>query len=203
MTLLLVPAAALALAACADNSGMTDEDAAAIREQIEQVVSRLEAVEDRLNDVSEQDGETVLISDVRDVEADVSEAKNMLNDVSQRLSEAEQDAADDMAPAGDPLNDPLNDPLDGGAEPGIGDDIEQGLDNLGNNVEQGLDNLNDNVDEGLDNLNDNANESLDNLNDGELDTPNNDADLNGGDALDSDPLEDPLVPAPESDQPGL
>lgn len=207
MTLLLVPVTALVLAACADNSGMSDEDATAIREQIEEVVSRLDAVEERLNEVGEQDGGTVLISDVQDVGADVSAAKNMLNDVSQQLADAENTVEDDMTPAGDPLNDPLNDslddPLDGGAEPGLGDDLNQGLDNLEDNVNQGMDNLEDNVNEGLDNLEDNANDSLNDLNDGELDAPN-DGGMDGGDPLDSDPLEDPLVPAAEvEEQPAL
>ena len=43
--ILLVPAAALALGACANNAGMSQEDAAAIKEQIEEVANRLDAVE--------------------------------------------------------------------------------------------------------------------------------------------------------------
>lgn len=128
LTLLLVPAAALALGACANNTGMTQEDAAAIRTQINEVADRLDAVEQRLMEVSEQNDQEVLISDVRDVSNDVAEAKSMLDDVSAQLAETEpaaDDGALDSPLNGDPLNDPLNDPLedDGGALDG-GDPLD-------------------------------------------------------------------------------
>src|SRR5690606_28360657 len=88
---LLAPALALALVACDTNGGMSQEDAAAIRDQIQQVADRLDSVEQRLMDLSSaEQGESepaMLINEVREVRDDVGEARNMLTEVSQQLAD--------------------------------------------------------------------------------------------------------------------
>lgn len=131
-SLLLVPLTALLLAACGDQGGLSQEDATAIRQQLEEVANRLDAVEQRLLEVSEQnDGETVLISDVQQVTSDVGEAKDMLNDVTQQLAAVEDTAADDGAldgGAGDPLDTPLDQPLDDPLDAPLDDPLDAPLD---------------------------------------------------------------------------
>src|SRR5690606_9581431 len=122
--------------------------AAAIRDQIEQVADCLDAVEQRLMDLSaegEQNEPAQLISEVREVRDDVGEARNMLTEVSQQLADEQaeelQDQNDPLAP-NDPFGAPANDPLvppanDGLGAPNVGDDLNE----FGNDVEQGLDDL--------------------------------------------------------------
>lgn len=169
---LIAPALVLGLAACDTNrGGFSAEDAAAIRDQIEQVADRLDAVEQRLMDLSAEGeaGEPAqLISEVREVRDDVGEARNMLTEVSQQLADEQAEEAvepgiddplappanDPLAPpANDPLAPPANDPLvpDGGlGAPDIGDDVNQ----LGEDAQQGLDDLQEGADDALDDLND-------------------------------------------------
>ena len=169
---LIAPALVLGLAACDTNrGGFSVEDAAAIRDQIEQVADRLDAVEQRLMDLSAEGeaGEPAqLISEVREVRDDVGEARNMLTEVSQQLADEQAEEAvepgiddplappanDPLAPpANDPLAPPANDPLapDGGlGAPDIGDDVNQ----LGEDAQQGLDDLQEGADDALDDLND-------------------------------------------------
>ena len=179
LTMLLVPAAALALGACANNPGMSQEDVTAIKNQIEDVANRLDAVEQRLMEVSQENDTEVLISDVRDVSNDVAEAKNMLDDVSARLSVSEpaEDAGNDGL-LDSPLDSPANDSIEN--DGGILDDARD----LGDDVNDGLNDLDDNVDDLGNDLNDS---------------------LNGSDSLDSAPLEDPLVPSQDNQNqaPGL
>ena len=107
---LMAPAIVLGLAACDTNQGISAEDAAAIRDQIQQVADRLDAVEQRLMDLSaegEQNEPAQLISEVREVSSDVGEARS-LDEVSQQL---EPPAEETAPPAGDPLAPPAGDPL--------------------------------------------------------------------------------------------
>lgn len=194
LMLLLVPAAALALGACANTGGISQDDATAIREQIEEVANRLDAVEERLMEVSEQNDTEVLISDVRDVSSDVAEAKGMLEDVSAKLAVAE--LADDGtldAPLNDPLNDPLNSPMDTPLDTPASTDPLGDDGNLDNDLNNDLDNdaLNGNDLNGDDGLGD------DGLGD-EMDD-----DLDSSDPLNSSPLDDPLVPSQDEQAPGL
>gem|GEM_PF-1920799 len=117
---LVAPALVFGLAACDTNrGGVSAEDAAAIRDQIQEVADRLDAVEQRLMDLSagEQTEPAQLISEVREVRDDVGEAKNLLTEVSQQLAdqqaedELEPGLQDPLAPGGDPLAPPANDPL--------------------------------------------------------------------------------------------
>src|SRR5690606_39193879 len=80
--LVAVPLLVVALAACQGNTGISSEDAAAIKDQIEQVAARLDAVEDRLIDLSQsnEDAPAMLISEVRAATSDVGAAKTMLAD---------------------------------------------------------------------------------------------------------------------------
>ncbi len=190
---LLVPALVLGLAACDTNrGGFSAEDAAAIRDQIEQVADRLDAVEQRLMDLSAegQNNEPAqLISEVREVSDDVGEARTMLTEVSQQLAE-QQAEENDALPGEDPLAPPVDQPLappadeplvpppggapapDGGlGAPDVGDDMNQ----LGDDVDEGLDDLQDGV---------GAPQDGDDQQDG----------LPGDDSNRPDPLQDPLVP---------
>ena len=172
LSVLAAPLLVLGLAACDTNrGGFSQEDAAAIRDQIEQVADRLDAVEQRLMDLSAEGGQGEperLISEVREVRDDVGEARNMLTEVSQQLADEQAEEAvepgiddplappanDPLAPpANDPLAPPANDPLapDGGlGAPDIGDDVNQ----LGEDAQQGLDDLQEGADDALDDLND-------------------------------------------------
>ena len=71
-----VPLLIAGLAACQSNTGLSEEDATAIKDQIEQVASRLDAVEERLIDLSRtsSDAPALLISEVRAATTDVGEA---------------------------------------------------------------------------------------------------------------------------------
>lgn len=93
-----VPVLVVALAACQSNAGISSEDAAAIKDQIEQVAARLDAVEDRLMDLSQatDDAPALLISEVRAATSDVGAAKTMLADVSNQLeASVPEDTVDD------------------------------------------------------------------------------------------------------------
>jgi hypothetical protein len=114
---LAVPLLISVLAACQSNAGLSDEDAAAIKDQIQQVATRLDAVEERLIDLSQSSGDApaLLISEVRAVTSDVGAAKTMLDDVSSQLEVSVPDTAADDAL--DRTDDLLDDTL-----PGLQDD---------------------------------------------------------------------------------
>lgn len=106
LALLLLP---LLLAACGRNDGISRADADTILTQIQEVGTRLDAVEQRLLQLG-QGADTQpaqLISEVRQVGADVGEARAMLNDVGDQIAQATAEPAIE-----DPLNDPFNEPLD-------------------------------------------------------------------------------------------
>lgn len=106
LALLLIP---LLLAACGRNDGISREDADAILTQIQEVGTRLDAVEQRLLQLGDggEPQPAQLISEVREVGADVSEARAILNEVGDQLAQATAEPAID-----DPLNEPFNEPLD-------------------------------------------------------------------------------------------
>jgi len=112
-SLLAVPLLVVALAACQGNTGISSEDAAAIRDQIQQVAARLDAVEDRLIDLSQatNDAPAQLISEVRAATSDVGEAKTMLADVSDQLDASVPDTT--VEDAIDQADDFLDDTLPG------------------------------------------------------------------------------------------
>lgn|GEM_PF-2577493 len=198
---LMAPALVIGLAACDtnDRGGFSADDAAAIRQQIEQVADRLDAVEQRLLDLSSasQPEPAQLISEVRQVRDDVGEARTMLTEVSQQLADEEaeetldSDFNDPLMPApSDPLTPPANDPLSPTPGGGLGaPDVRDGLNDLGDDVDQGLDEFRDDVEQGLDGLRDDVQEGIDDLRDGANDV------LDGDDVNDTPtPLDDPLVP---------
>ena len=96
--LLLAPVILFTLAACGPSDGLTREDAQAIRAQIEQVANRLDTVERRLTDLSEAQPPAMLISQVQGVRADLSQARELLTDVSQQLAPASENDIDDTEP---------------------------------------------------------------------------------------------------------
>ena len=112
-SLLAIPVLVVALAACQGNTGISSEDAAAIRDQIQQVADRLDAVEDRLIDLSQatNDAPAQLISEVRAATSDVGEAKTMLADVSDQLDASVPDTT--VEDAIDQADDFLDDTLPG------------------------------------------------------------------------------------------
>lgn len=102
----------LLLAACGRNDGISRADADAILTQIQEVGTRLDAVEQRLLQLGQgaDPQPAQLISEVRQVGADLGEARAMLNDVGDQIAQATAEPAIE-----DPLNDPFNDfndPLD-------------------------------------------------------------------------------------------
>lgn len=109
--LVAVPLLVVALAACQGNTGISSEDAAAIKDQIEQVAARLDAVEDRLIDLSQsnEDAPAMLISEVRAATSDVGAAKTMLADVSSQLEASVPDTT--VEDAIDQTDDFFNQPL--------------------------------------------------------------------------------------------
>ncbi|HET8985023.1 MAG TPA: hypothetical protein VFN03_04605 [Trueperaceae bacterium] len=117
--LLAVPLLISVLAACQSNAGLSSDDAAAIKDQIQQVASRLDAVEERLIDLSQSssDAPALLISEVRAVTSDVGAAKSILNDVSTQLEVSVPDTALDEAI--DQTDDFMDDTL-----PGLQNDLD-------------------------------------------------------------------------------
>lgn len=117
--LLAVPLLISVLAACQSNTGLSSEDAAAIKDQIQQVASRLDAVEERLIDLSQSssDAPALLISEVRAVTSDVGAAKTILDDVSTQLEVSVPDTAIDDAI--DEADDVIDDTL-----PGLQNDLD-------------------------------------------------------------------------------
>lgn len=107
LLLLAVPLLIAVLAACQSNTGISSEDAAAIRDQIQQVATRLDAVEDRLMDLSQSasDAPAQLISEVRAATSDVGAAKTILADVTSQLETTPVENVIDQTD--DFLNDPL------------------------------------------------------------------------------------------------
>lgn len=200
LSVLAAPLLVLGLAACDTNrGGFSQEDAAAIRDQIEQVADRLDAVEQRLMDLSAEGGQggpERLISEVREVRDDVGEARNMLTEVSQQLADEQAEESLEEPFPGDPLAPPVDDPLappadDGMGVPPIGDDLNR----LGEDVEQGIDDLGQDVREGAQDLQVGAEDALDGVQgDDPVDDPLDDP-LNEG-PNDQAPLDDPLVPNP-------
>jgi hypothetical protein len=130
---LAVPLLISVLAACQSNAGLSDEDAAAIKDQIQQVATRLDAVEERLIDLSQSSGDApaLLISEVRAVTSDVGAAKTMLDDVSSQLEVSVPDTAADDAL--DRTDDLLDDTL-----PGLQDDALDRTDDLLDDTLPGL-----------------------------------------------------------------
>ena len=146
-----VPLLIAGLAACQSNTGLSEEDATAIKDQIEQVASRLDAVEERLIDLSRtsSDAPALLISEVRAATTDVGEAKNILADVTSQLEVSVPD--ENVAPLDD-----VNDPLPGVDDTlqDLGNDVQNGLDNAGDAIEDSIDDVRDNVNDGLDDARD-------------------------------------------------
>ncbi|MBX3142559.1 MAG: hypothetical protein KF813_02295 [Trueperaceae bacterium] len=107
LALLLLP---LLLAACGRNDGISRSDADAILSQIQEVGARLDTVEQRLVQLGQSTSPqpAQLISEVREVGADVSEARAILSEVGDQLAQATAEPViqDDL------MNDPFNAPLD-------------------------------------------------------------------------------------------
>lgn len=168
MTLLIAGLAALVLvlSAC-QRGGVNSDDAALIRQQLEDVANRLNVVEDRIEDLaSEATGSEMLISQVRN---ELNQARNTLADVDDKLATtADEEMADDGL-TDDGLNNDLNDlgndardTLDGMGDSlnQFGDDLNEGFQEFGDDVDQRIDDLQDNLN------NDGLNNDLDNdLND--------------------------------------
>lgn len=119
LALLLVP---VMLVACGRNDGISRTDADMILMQIDEVGARLDAVEQRLLQLGDGTNPqpAQLISEAREVSADVGEVRAMLNEVGEQLADtASVDGAVDPldqpleAPAGDPLTAPSGTPFDG------------------------------------------------------------------------------------------
>jgi len=194
--LLAVPLLVAVLAACQSNQGISSEDAAAIKDQIQQVASRLDAVEERLIDLSEAstDAPPTLISEVRAVTSDVGAAKTILDDVSNQLEVATPTPADD-------------------AVDGVGDTLDNAIDNAGDAINDGVDGVDNAIDNAGDAINDGLNDAGDAINDG-LNNADDALDDAGGEidealpGVDDDAVRDPLTPgidqdAPAQDLPGL
>ena len=184
--LVAVPLLVAVLAACQSDTGLSSEDAAAIRDQIAQVASRLDAVEDRLTDLSQtsSDAPALLISEVRAATNDVGEAKTILADVSNQLEgSAADDTIDDLNETVPNANDSLQD---------LGNDVNEGINNAGDAINDGMNNAGDAINDGIDNAGDAIDNGLDDTRDA-LDDARDDT---------VDPLLDdtaPNAPAPGSD----
>lgn len=111
LALLLLP---LLLAACGRNDGISRSDADAILMQIQEVGARLDTVEQRLVQLGQNTTPqpAQLISEVREVGADVSEARAILSEVGDQLAQATAEPSVQEDPLNDPLNDPFEAPLD-------------------------------------------------------------------------------------------
>lgn len=139
-TLMIAVAASmvLLLSAC-QRGGVSSDDAALIRQQLEDVATRLNVVEDRIDQLaSEATGSEMLISQVR---RELSQARDTLAEVDDKLAPSEPEITDDGLGAPmdmDPFNmdpDPLDsDPLDGFDAP---------LNDLGNFLDGAINGLDD------------------------------------------------------------
>lgn len=112
LALLLIP---LLLAACGRSDGISRSDADAILSQIQEVGARLDTVEQRLVQLGQSTSPqpAQLISEVREVGADVSEASAILSEVGDQLAQATAEPVIQDDPANVPFdNDPFNAPLD-------------------------------------------------------------------------------------------
>lgn len=134
-TFLIATGAALVLllSAC-QQGGVSNDDAAIIRQQLEDVANRLDVVEDQIQELADDTtGGEMLISQVRN---ELNQARSTLAEVDDKLA-AEDGEADDAlgAPAddglGDPLGDPAADPLLDEPADTFGDDGLNGNDGFG------------------------------------------------------------------------
>lgn len=183
--LLAVPLLIAVLAACQSNTGLSDEDAAAIKDQLQQVASRLDAVEERLVDLSQMssDAPAQLISEVRAATSDVGAAQTILADVTNQLEVSVP--ADTVDQTGD-----LDETVPGAHDTlqDLGNDIEDGVDNAREAIDNGLDNAGDAIDDARDTINEGLNDARDTINDG-VDNARDDL----------DPLLEPSDPTPGID----
>lgn len=166
MTLMLAGLATLmlVLSAC-QQRGINSDDAALIRQQLEDVASRLDVVEDRIQDLATEDtGSEMLISQVRN---ELNQARTTLAEVDDKLAPAADELTDDGLGT-DGLNDPLQefgddvqDTFDGATDSlnEFGNDLQQGIDEFGNDVNERIDDLQQDLDTPLtDPLNDPLND---------------------------------------------
>lgn len=158
MTLLIAGLATLVLvlSAC-QGGGVNADDAALIRQQLEEVANRLDVVEDRIDDLAtEAGGSEQLISQVR---RELNQARSTLADVDDKLATSDDIVDDGLSndlnnDLGDDLNNLGNqarDTLDGMGESlnEFGDNLNQGLQDLGNDVDTRIDDLQDRLDNDL------------------------------------------------------
>ena len=158
MTLLIAGLATLVLvlSAC-QGGGVNADDAALIRQQLEDVANRLDVVEDRIDDLAtEAGGSEQLISQVR---RELNQARSTLADVDDKLATSDDIVDDGLSndlnnDLGDDLNNLGNqarDTLDGMGESlnEFGDNLNQGLQDLGNDVDTRIDDLQDRLDNDL------------------------------------------------------
>lgn len=147
MTLLLAGLATmvLVLSAC-QSGGVNSDDAALIRQQLEDVASRLDVVEDRIEDLAtEASGSEMLISQVRN---ELNQARTTLAEVDDKLAPTDDGLLDDGL--GNDLNDLGNqaqDTLDdmGDSLNQFGNDLNDGMQEFGNDLDQRMDDLQDNL----------------------------------------------------------
>ena len=140
-TLLIASLAALVLvlSAC-QRGGVSSDDAALIRQQLEDVANRLDVVEDRIEDLADDaTGSEMLISQVR---RELNQARNTLADVDDKLA-----ATDGSDLTDDGLGAPLDDFSDGVTDTmeGVGDSLDQ----FGDDLDRRIDDLQDNMNDGL------------------------------------------------------
>lgn len=144
MTLLIAGLATLVLvlSAC-QRGGVNSDDAALIRQQLEDVANRLNVVEDRIDELAtDTGGSEMLISQVR---SELSQARSTLAEVDDKLATSDDESMDDGLG-----NDGLND--------GLNNDLNDGLNNLGNEARDTLDGMGDSLNQFGDNLNDGLND---------------------------------------------
>lgn len=179
MTLLLagLTTMLLVLTAC-QSGGVSSDDAAAIRQQLEDVANRLDVVEDRIEDIAtDAGGDEMLISQVR---RELDQARTTLADVDDKLAESDNEAADDGL-TNDGLNDDtlnddgFGDPLDDDPLNDLGNDAQDTLDDAGDSLNQLGDDVNEGMQQFGDDLNDGMDDLQDNLNDNGLDEDMNDS----------------------------
>ncbi len=141
---------ALLLSAC-QRGGVNSDDAALIRQQLEDVANRLNVVEDRIEELaSDATGSEMLISQVR---RELNQARTTLAEVDDKLAPTEPEITDDGlgtpqdAPQNVPdgLGTPLNDLNQSDAINGIGDSVND----LGNDMGDGFGQLQDDLEERL------------------------------------------------------
>ena len=181
-TFLIVTGAALVLllGAC-QRGGVSSDDAAAIRQQLEDVANRLDVVEDRIDDLAtDATGNEMLVSQVRN---ELNQARNTLAEVDEVL--AAETAADTVTD-------------DGLTDEGFGD--EAPLEGFGQDAGDTLQDFGDDVNDAAGDVADDLNDTFDDATDDGFGAPTtpggglgNDG-VNDGDG--NDDLNAPAAPGP-------